>query len=238
MDGPAEAEGPGVVRRQPADPGLRRADQPQPSTGRPAVPEPDAGQPPRRAWSCGSRSCPTRTSGRRRERRASEVFGLGDFDVGAAARPRTSRRWRARSRSRPSGAGEPPTTWSARSAWPWPGWVPRTRRSPRPRACRTAQAADALVAGLDGKDATAALKHLAQARLDTSAAAMSTSLGKAAGVLAALARPSQWETFDVGGPDPRRATSDEAEDLLKDLKDGDDLGRVRRGPGAAPRLSR
>ena len=73
--------------------------------------------------------------------------------------------------------------------------------------------------GLVGKDATAALKHLAQAKLDTSAAAMSTSLGKAAGVLAALDQPSQWETVRRGGPDPRRATEPRPRTLLADLKD-------------------
>ena len=129
-------------------------------------------------------------------RRAKEVFGLGDFDAALltaanvaalagkvqelAERHRASRR----------------TTWPARSGCRWPGWVPRTRRSPVAPRWRTAQAADALVTGLVGKDATAALKHLAQAKLDTSAAAIKTSLGKAAGVLAALDKPSQWETFD------------------------------------------
>jgi hypothetical protein len=82
---------------------------------------------------------------------------------------------------------------------------------------RTAQAADALVTGLVGKDATAALKHLAHSKLDTSAAAIKTSLGKASGVLAALDQPSQWETYDavaqIHGEDQSKA-----DELLANLK--------------------
>ena len=82
--------------------------------------------------------------------------------------------------------------------------VPDAEIAQAPRS-RTAQAVEALVAGLVGKDATAALKHLAQARLDTSAAAMGTSLEKAAGVLAALDEP-RVGAVRRGGPDP--TTSD------------------------------
>ena len=82
---------------------------------------------------------------------------------------------------------------------------------------RTAQAADALVAGLVGKDATAALKHLAQAKLDTSAAAMRRAWGRPPGCSPPSTsrrngRRSTWW--------PRSTASDtiQAEDLLADLK--------------------
>ena len=62
---------------------------------------------------------------------------------------------------------------------------------------KTAQSAEALVAGLVGKDATDALKHLAQAKLESSAAAVGTSLRKATEVYDALNQSSQWQTFDM-----------------------------------------
>ena len=62
---------------------------------------------------------------------------------------------------------------------------------------KTAHAAEALVSGLAGKDGTDALKHLAQAKLETSAAAVGTSLRKATEVYDALDQSSQWETFDA-----------------------------------------
>ena len=82
---------------------------------------------------------------------------------------------------------------------------------------RTAQSAEALVSGLVGKGATDALKHLARTKLETSAAAVGTSLTKATEVYDALNQPSQWETFDavalIHGED-----QSEAEKLLATLK--------------------
>jgi hypothetical protein len=65
------------------------------------------------------------------------------------------------------------------------------RQAPRHR---TATAVDALLSGLAGKEATAAVQHLAVARLDTSAAAMGQSMKKAALVLRAL-KDTKWELF-------------------------------------------
>ena len=84
---------------------------------------------------------------------------------------------------------------------------------------RTAQAADALVSGLVGKDATAALKHLAQAKLDTSAAAIEHEPGESR---RGARRPRQTVAMgDCSTRWPRSTASDsaEAEDLLTDLKE-------------------
>ena len=132
VDGPAEAEGPGVVSRQPADPGLRRADQPRlllRTAGRSRT---------RRSTTSATTGAAAAGAARRGRVGGGATPGEGGLRArrlrrGAAARPRTSRRSRARSRSWPSGIGEPATTWPARSGWRWPGWVSRTRRSPRRR---------------------------------------------------------------------------------------------------------
>jgi hypothetical protein len=59
---------------------------------------------------------------------------------------------------------------------------------------RTATTVDALLSGLAGKEATAAVQQLAVARLDTSAAAMGQSMKKATLVLRAL-KDTKWELF-------------------------------------------
>src|SRR4051812_47831548 len=128
-------------------------------------------------------------------RRAKDVFGLGDFDAAlltaanVAALAGKVQELAERHRGAARDLAREVRLSLARMG------VSDAEIAQAPR-WRTAAAAEALVSGLIGKDATAALKHLAQSTLDTSAAAIKTSLGKAAAVLAALDQPSQWQTLD------------------------------------------
>jgi hypothetical protein len=81
---------------------------------------------------------------------------------------------------------------------------------------RTAQAVDALLAGLKDEDATPALVLLARAPLATSGSAMSTSSTTAPAVQRAL-RDAKWDLFDgVARLDDERL--EDAQDLIKSLR--------------------
>jgi hypothetical protein len=149
-------------------------------------------------------------------RRAKEVFGLGDFDAAlltaanVAALAGKVQKLAERDRQAAHDLVREVRLSLARMGATDAEIAPASR-------WRTAQAADALVTGLAGKDATAALKHLAQSKLDTSAAAMSKSLETAAGVLHAL-RQTRWEMFDSVAH-IHDEDQPEANALLADLKD-------------------
>ena len=147
-------------------------------------------------------------------RRAKEVFGLGDFETALltaanvaalAARVQElteSHREVARHLTREVRVSLARMGLSDAEIAQAPRW-------------RTAHAAEVLVSDLVGKDATAAIRNLAQAKLETSAAAIGTSLGKASGVVDALRR-MQWQVFDAAAriQDERRPKS---EALLEEM---------------------
>jgi hypothetical protein len=73
-----------------------------------------------------------------------------------------------------------------------------------------------MLSGLPNLEPTAALQRLARSALETSAAAMSTSLARAAGVIQAL-RDTKWDLFDhVAHLEDER--QGEARDLLQTLR--------------------
>ena len=235
VDGPAEARRAWPVSRQPADPGLRRADQPRLLLERPAVPEPDARQPPRRH---GAAAAGPARRGR---------VGGGATPGEGGLRARRLRRGAAHGRERRGPGGQGPgagraasgsraTTWPARSGCRWPGWASRTRRSPRPRAGGPPRRPRPCVAGLVGKDATAALKHLA--------AGQARHLGRGDGARA-WRRPPGCSTPSTAvamgdcstrWPRSTARTEPEADETAGRPERGPGVGRVRRGPGAAPRF--
>ena len=128
------------------------------------------------------------------KRRAREVFGIKDFDAAlrtaanVAALAGKVREKAEAARDHAHGLLREVHQALARLR------VPDAEIAQAPRH-RTAQAVDALLAGLAGPDPTPAMAHLARGPLATSGSAMATSLAHASGVVRAL-RAAKWDLFD------------------------------------------
>jgi hypothetical protein len=128
------------------------------------------------------------------KRRAREVFGIKEFDsalrtaANVAALAGKVREQAEAARDDAHGLVREVRQALARLR------VPDAEIAQAPRH-RTAQAVDALLAGLVSRDPTPTIDHLARGPLATSGSAMATSLAHASGVVRAL-RAAKWDLFD------------------------------------------